>query len=203
MCANAAAHRAFLPEPTVGTTLERSSFILADPAAIELTRLRRDLFAIDKALVERVRVEGEMVANGREARRGFGICPCACLDLRVARNNVEIAGLSLPFAHRSARIGREVFHRDIGLRNVICRWVAGFECAECSAAVDQFDAVMDDLDASSGCFADGRARIVPHAFLSWTDWIGLGMVGLPHAFLRFTPFRGCIAEGADFAGRNP
>ncbi len=199
MCANAAAHRAFLPEPAVGTTLERSSFILADPAAIELTRLRRDLFAIDKALVEWVRVEGEMVANGRETRRGFGIGPCARLNRCIARNNVEIARLSLPFAYGSAWIGREVFHRDIGLRNVVCRRVTGFESAECSAAVDQFDAVMDDLNAPRGRFADGRARIVPDAFLPRTEGIGLGVVCLPHTFARFTPFRGCIAAGAGSA----
>ncbi len=61
--------------------------------------------------------------------------------------------------------------------------MACFERAQRASRVGQDQPMMDNFQAPPSGFDNRRAGIVPYALLVWTDWIGLGVMGLTHRLI--------------------
>lgn len=155
-----------LPKLAARASLEWPGFVLADPAPVELAGLRCDAFAVDQALIEWIGIECKMVTNAFKGRCRLGVRPCSSWNHIVSDANVPIPRLPLPLAKGSPRVWREVFKRHIVGRDIVGRWMASLQRSPSLLCISEANPAMTDLNATCGWFGNGRAGVIPDAFLA-------------------------------------
>jgi hypothetical protein len=165
-----------LPVAGAGRTFEGAGDIGGDPAAVEVSGLGDDAFAVYGAFVDAVGVEGDVVAEFGEIRGGLCVAPG-----RVGADGVGVGGEvekgiegevdgvvggeAFELAKAAAvRGGLEEVHGDVGVRNVVDGRVAGLEYAEGARGFGEEDAAVNDADVVVDELEARWARVVPYGF---------------------------------------
>jgi hypothetical protein len=161
-------------------TLERADDTTRDPAAVKVTGLGVDAFAVHKA-DNAAGVEGNATINLAEALARVLVTP-GHESRSGVRCQSPVGGLSFPLAVAAICGFDKLRPIDIGTWKVIGGWAGSFQNTPTGTGAD--DGVIARLDLYR-CIAvnqDRRPGIIPDRFLPWT--------GL---FRKFGAFFACIS----------
>lgn len=156
-----------LPAQCARIALEWSGNMARYPAAIEISRLRLNLFTIDEAGIHEPRVKSEMAFQNFKSRGRSAITPGSRACLSISHDQVMVAGLTFPLAETFVSIWSEWVRGNILRREVVCRGMAGLQSTDALPCVRDDPSLEPDQEVAFRPLGNCWARIIPNALLTW------------------------------------